>query len=51
MIEQTDLIIAYVNRTHEGAYRSYQSAQRKHKAIINLSDENAYHLLFLSQKL
>ena len=37
MIEQADLIIAYVNHTFGGAYKTLQYAQRKKKHIINLA--------------
>lgn len=38
MIEKSDLIIAYVNATYGGAYKSLQYAKRKGKQIINLAE-------------
>ena len=37
MINQADLIIAYVSHTYGGAYRSLEYARRKKKSIINLA--------------
>ena len=37
MIAQADVVIAYVNQTFGGAYRSLQYAKRKNKRIINLA--------------
>ena len=39
MVEQADLVIAYITRSRGGAYQTYQHAQRKHKKIHNLADE------------
>lgn len=38
MIEEADLVIAYVNKTFGGAYSSLSYAKRKNKRIINLAD-------------
>ena len=38
MIENADLIIAYVDHSFGGAYKSLQVAKRKKKKIINLYD-------------
>ena len=38
MITNADLIIAYVNRSYGGAYKSLQVAKRKKKKIINIYD-------------
>ncbi len=38
MMANADLIIAYVNRSHGGAYKSLQVAKRKKKKIINVYD-------------
>ena len=36
MVENADLVIAYVNHSSGGAYTTYQHAKRKKKQIINL---------------
>ncbi len=36
MVESADLVIAYVNHSSGGAYKTYQHAKRKKKPIINL---------------
>ena len=36
MMENADLVIAYVNRNYGGAYQSLQIAKRKRKKIINI---------------
>ena len=38
MVEKSDLIIAYVEHTCGGAYKSLQVAKRKKKKIINIYD-------------
>ena len=38
MINNSDLIIAYVNREYGGAYKSLRYAKRKNKKIINICD-------------
>ena len=38
MISNSDLIIAYVNQSYGGAYRSFQTAKRKKKRVINICD-------------
>lgn len=38
MIENSDLVITYVNKSFGGAYKSLQVAKRKHKRIINIYD-------------
>jgi len=38
MMTNADLIIAYVNRSYGGAYKSLQVAKRKKKKIINIYD-------------
>ena len=38
MMAKADLIIAYVNRSYGGAYKSLQVAKRKKKKIINICD-------------
>ena len=38
MIEQSDLVIAYVKHTHGGAYKTLEYARRKKKQIINLAE-------------
>ena len=37
MAEKADLVIAYMDRSHGGAYQFYAHAQRKGKIIINLA--------------
>ena len=39
MIENSDIVIAYVNCGHGGAYRSLRIAKRKNKPIINIYDQ------------
>lgn len=36
MIENADLVIAYVNRSYGGAYKALEIAKRKKKRIINI---------------
>ncbi len=38
MVNQADLIIAYVTHTHGGAYKTLEYARRKKKQIINLAE-------------
>ena len=38
MVENADIIIAYVNRTFGGAYKTLQYARKKKKHIINLAE-------------
>lgn len=38
MMENADLVIAYVNRTYGGAYKSFRVAKRRKKKIINICD-------------
>ena len=38
MMTNADLVIAYVNRSYGGAYKSLQAAKRKKKKIINIYD-------------
>ena len=38
MMSNSDLIIAYVNRSYGGAYKALQVAKRKNKKIINVYD-------------
>ena len=38
MVEQADLVIAYVNHNSGGAWQTYQHAKRKKKTIINLGN-------------
>lgn len=38
MINESDILIAYVNRNYGGAYQSLLLAKRKGKRIINLSE-------------
>lgn len=38
MMTNADLIIAYVNHSYGGAYKSLQVAKRKNKKIINICD-------------
>ena len=40
MVEQADLIIAYINHPYGGAYKSLTFAKRKKKRIINLGEYN-----------
>ena len=39
MINQADLVIAYVDHTFGGAYKTLQYAKRKKKRIINLAEQ------------
>ena len=39
MINQADLVIAYVDHTFGGAYKTLQYAKRKKKQIINLAEQ------------
>ena len=39
MVNQADLIIAFVNQSYGGAYKSLNYAKRKKKRIINLCDK------------
>ena len=38
MIDQSDLIVAYVEYSHGGAYRGLQYAEKKQKRIVNLAE-------------
>ncbi|MBO5906990.1 MAG: DUF1273 family protein [Clostridia bacterium] len=38
MVTNTDLVIAFVNQSHGGAYKSLQLAKRRKKKIINICD-------------
>ena len=38
MMENADLVIAYVNRNYGGAYQSLQIAKRRKKKIINIGE-------------
>ena len=38
MIEKADIVIAYINRTCGGAYKSYKIARKSQKKIYNLSE-------------
>lgn len=38
MVENSDLVIAYVNHSFGGAYKTLQAAKRKKKRIINICD-------------
>ena len=38
MIEKADFVVAYITRKWGGAYITYQYAQKKAKAILNLAD-------------
>jgi len=40
MIDQADLVIAYIDHTYGGAYKSFCYAKRKKKRVINLADES-----------
>ena len=37
IIDESDIIIAYVNHTHGGAYKALEYARRKKKFIVNLA--------------
>lgn len=39
MVDEADLIIAYVQHTHGGAYKTLEYARRKKKCIVNLAEE------------
>ena len=39
MMEQADVVIAYIEHTWGGAYQSYQYAKRKGKTIFNLAEK------------
>ena len=41
MINESDLIVAYVKRTYGGAYKSILYARRKKKQIMNFADCNS----------
>ena len=41
MVNQADLIIAYVIHSYGGAYKSLEFAKRKHKKIINLANSES----------
>lgn len=38
MIDQADIVVAFIDHTYGGAYTSYQYAVRKKKTIINVAD-------------
>ena len=38
MVEQADLVIAYITHEYGGAFQTYQYAKRKKKTIINLAE-------------
>ncbi len=38
MVEQADVVIAYITRSRGGAYQTFQYAQRKGKTVYNLAD-------------
>ena len=38
MVENSDLVIAYVNHSFGGAYKTLQAAKRRKKRIINICD-------------
>ena len=40
IVENADLIIAYISHEYVGAYAMYRYAKRKNVKIINLADEN-----------
>ncbi len=40
MIEKSDYVIAYINRTFGGAYKTYKYAKRKGKIIFNLTGKD-----------
>lgn len=44
MMTNADVIIAYVNHSYGGAYKSLQVARRREKEIINICD---FLLIFL----
>ena len=39
MIQNADLVIAYIDHEYGGAYKAYQYAKHKNKKIINICDE------------
>lgn len=39
MVDQADLVIAYIDRAYGGAYKSFCYAKRKKKRIVNLADK------------
>ncbi len=39
MVDKTDIIITYINKTWGGAYQTYNYAKRKNKVIINISND------------
>ena len=40
MIDQADLVIAYIDHTYGGAYKSFGYAKKKKKRVINLSEKS-----------
>ena len=38
MVEKADFVIAYIDHTYGGAYKTYQHAKRKGKTIFNISN-------------
>ena len=38
MMQNADLVVAYVNHSYGGAYKALQTAKRKHKKIVNICD-------------
>ena len=40
MINNSDLLICYVNKTWGGAYKTYKYAKNKQLKIINISNSN-----------
>ena len=40
MIEKSDYVIAYIDRTFGGAYQTYKYAKRKGKMIFNLTEKD-----------
>ena len=39
MVDQADLIIAYVDHPYGGAYKTLEYAKKKQKNIINLAEQ------------
>ena len=39
MVERADLVVAYVNHSHGGAFTTFRHAQKKNKRIINIADD------------
>lgn len=37
MVEQADIVIAYITHTYGGAYATYRHAKKKNKEIYNIS--------------